>query len=250
MSNKQILLAATSMVALLGVTGPETANAHTLVSSIFGVYDAQCGSNTDCTLGTGDTSVIQMTGTGSTGYAQGYDTPSLFIDNPTSTAMTGATLTLTGFQGFENGTVSSLSLPDIAAHTILDVDWSDPQAKGDLFSFDYDDLSFSYGNPVGNFDVHFSASLGSTAIAADFSPVFGQGGSNVAGTFVGWEGLDPNGISETSYDAHNGTVSGPLAYIYTGTTGRQNAVPEPLTLSLFGAGVGALSLTRRKRKKS
>ena len=137
MSNKQILLAATSMVALLGVTGPETANAHTLVSSIFGVYDAQCGSNTDCTLGTGDTSVIQMTGTGSTGYAQGYDTPSLFIDNPTSTAMTGATLTLTGFQGFENGTVSSLSLPDIAAHTILDVDWSDPQAKGDLFSFDY-----------------------------------------------------------------------------------------------------------------
>ena len=247
MSNKQKLLTAASVAALFAVSAP---GAHAgQVASIYGVYDAQCVTNIDCTLGTGRTAVQYLTGTGSSGYPAGYDTPSLFIDNPTGASMTGITLTLTGYQGLESGVVSSISLPDIAAGTILQVVWADPQAVNDLFSFDYDDLSFGIGNPVGNFDVKFSATLtGTGPIASTFSPDNTQDGGNVAGAFVGWEGLDPTGTSETVYDNHNGTVSGPLAYIYTGTVGVQNSVPEPGTMAVLGAGLGALSFVRRRRK--
>ena len=139
---KELLMTTAAAALLLAMPYPE-ANASTVVASIFGVYDAQCASF-DCTLGTGHTAVLFRTGSGDTGFPQGYDTPSLFIDNPTTHPMTGVTLQLTGYQGLNNGKTQRIPLPDIAPGTILDVDWANVLAAGDLFSFDYDKYLRSY----------------------------------------------------------------------------------------------------------
>jgi hypothetical protein len=70
------------------------------------------------------------------------------------------------------------------------------------------------------------------AITSVFSP-----NSNFSGGFVGWEGLNPTGISETAaYDVHNGTFSGTLAQITLGTT----TVPETSTWAMMLIGFGGL----------
>jgi hypothetical protein len=255
MSLKKSLLATTSLIMVIAVE-PQVASAATIVANIFGVYDAECGTNTDCTLGTGDTAVHIFTGNPETslGFATGYDTPSLFINNPTSHPFTGGTLKLTGYQGIENGLTSQITVPTIAAGTILQIIWtgttSASQAPGDLFSFDYDDLfGASSSEDPGNFDAVFQATWNSETITSCFSPNNTQGCGNIAGDFVGWEGLNPPGFAESVYDNHSGSVEGPLANIFTGTTGSQ-VVPEPGTLALFGAGLGVLGLARRKRKST
>jgi hypothetical protein len=257
------LLATTSTAALLYMVPP--AQAGTIVASIYGSYDAECGININCTLGTG-LSLVNTTTNPSLNYGE-YDTPSLFITNPTAYAFTGVTLTATGYQGINNGKVETISLPTIAPGEILDVTWSNGYAytnAGDLFNYDYDDSYFqTTSNPacapegytfcakVGNFDVKFAATWNGQAIASDFSPDNTQDGGNQQGTFVGWEGVDPNGYAESIYDNHSGSTPGVLAYIYLGTTGVQTStVPEPGALSLLGASLGALALTRRRRKSA
>ena len=68
------LIATASVLALLALSAPQAAHAKTIVATIYGSYDAECGTNIDCTSG--------RTGyTFATNGGTQYDTPSLFIVN-------------------------------------------------------------------------------------------------------------------------------------------------------------------------
>jgi hypothetical protein len=105
---------------------------------------------------------------------------------------------------------------------------------------------------VGNFSLTLTAVISGGTFNGDsvfsvFSPT-----TNKTGGFIGFEGLDPTGLSETVYDQHSGstsTVNGELADIDIGTP---PATPLPAALPLFGTGLGVLGLLgwRRKRKAS
>lgn len=184
------------------------------------------------------------------------DSPDIVIHNTSAFAFTNVLLTLHGYQGLNNGLTQSTALPDIAAGANSPYIWNGTFAPGNLFSFDYDDsyggTPFTINDPgcalgtyycarVGNFDVTFTAMWNGQAIFSQFSPK-----TNATGGFVGWEGLDPTGLSETSaYDVHNGTVGGTLAFIDVGKPG----VPEPGTWALMLLGFGGLGAVLRRRRQ-
>jgi hypothetical protein len=263
---KSKLLATTSAVAFMALA-PVPAQASHIVGIIYGAYDAQCGSNIDCTFGHPGYAV---TGNGGTQY----DTPSLFIVNLASNthSFDNLSFTLTGYQDRNNGGVATFMLPgnvSIAPGTVYDLTWggstmnfSQTGGQGNLFQYDYDDefgaVNTCVPNPintgfcadVGNFDVHIAGTLNGNAISSSFSPDNTQDGGNQQGSFVPWIGLDQAGKSEDACcDTHQTSQPGILAFIFTGTTGNQK-VPEPVSLAILGGGLGALSMLRRRRKQS
>jgi hypothetical protein len=182
----------------------------------------------------------------------GYDTPSLIFHNTSTYDLTNAKVVLHGYQGLNNGVSKTLNLGTITAGTDYGLLWNDGYpgvVTGDLFSYDYDD---SYGVApftVGNFDVTFTAVLSGAGLLngqhvfSVFSPT-----TNATGGFVGWEGLDPNGVAENfTYDTHNGTLNGTLANI---DLGDPPSAPEPGTLTLAGFGIASmLGYAWRKRRQ-
>lgn len=180
-----------------------------------------------------------------------YDTPCLQFHNTTGFDFTSAQMVLKGYGAgtLNNGVTQTVSLPDLTANSNTNVIWNGSTVAKNLFAYDYDDEwgfqgACPFSNPidyflcaqVGNFSVTFTAMWNGQPIYSVFSPT-----TNATGTFVGWEGLDPNGWSENPlYDVHTGSLTGVLANIYVGTP--PTGVPEPGALGMFGLGTLMLGL--------
>ena len=204
-----------------------------------------------------------------------YDTASLIFNNTTGGTLIDATMTLTGYQGLNNGLTATVNLGTLGAGS-TQIFWgnlpvvSSSTVPGNLTAYDYDDEYIGTpdiindptcggggcapgGGPqwyaqVGNFSVLFTAVVSGGAydgqnVYSEFSPT-----SNVTGSFVGWEGLDPNGYSESPlYDVHSGSVTGDMANIDLGLPPPPGTVPEPASFGLVFAALAALRFSTRRR---
>jgi PEP-CTERM motif len=222
---------------------PPTAHADTIVATISGCYD--CGV---------------------------FDTASLIFNNTTGGTLNNAQIVLNGYQAANNGLTATVSLGNLGAGS-TQIFWgslpgvSSATTPGNLTAYDYDDqyIGTSHiindptcggggcapgGGPqwyaqVGNFSVTFTATVSGgafdgKAVFSVFSP-----NSNATGGFVGWEGLDPNGFSESPlYDVHTGIVTGDLANISLGVP----PVPEPSTWAMMLLGFAGLGFIAHRRK--
>ena len=200
-----------------------------------------------------------------------YDTPNLTFENTSGGNLVNAQMVLTGYQPgtLIYGITQTVNLGTLGPGN-TNYTWLDGYPgtiRGDLTSYDFDN---SYGNTpsgytnplcvvnsglcslVGNFSVTFTATIsGGTfngqPVFAVFSPT-----TNGTGGFIGWEGLDPSGLSETTYDQHSGstsTVNGTLASIDLGTP---PATPLPSSWTMMLAaltGFGFFALRAKKRNR-
>ena len=233
-----VALVATGVLALAGGVRPAQA---TIVATIQGAYDKDV-----------------------------YDTPELDFFNTSGGSFINAKMVLTGYQGLNNGVTTTVNLSDFALGQ-TDIVWGllpgfanypSVGPPGSLTSYDYDD---TYGGTthivsnslcivnsglcafVGNFKVTFTATISGGTFDGDpvfsvFSPT-----SNITGGFVGWEGLNPDGLSETTFDQHSGVLSGTMAVIQIGTP---PTVPEPSTWTMMLIGFGGLGFAAYRARKS
>ncbi|HTR12703.1 MAG TPA: PEP-CTERM sorting domain-containing protein [Roseiarcus sp.] len=198
-----------------------------------------------------------------------YDTPSLTFHNTSGGSFINATIFLHGYQGLNNGQSVLVNLGVIGPGDTIFTwgflpgfeNYPNVGPAGSLTSYDYDDtyagtpyitsdpnctIDASLCALVGNFSVTLNATISGgdfdgQAITSFFSPT-----TNYTGGFVGWEGLDPNGLSETAeYDTHVTTVGGTLAVITLGTT----AIPEPSTWAMMLSGFAGLGFAGFRAKK-
>ena len=202
-----------------------------------------------------------------------FDTPSLIFNNTTGGTLTSAQMVLNGFQGQNNGLAATVDLGTLSAGSTQFFWGTLPgvpsgTTPGNLTAYDYDDQYINTsaiindptcggagcaagGGPqwyaqVGNFSVTFTAlvsggTFNGQSVFSVFSPV-----TNATGSFVGWEGLDPNGFSESpAWDVHTGIVTGDLANIDLGVP---PPVPEPESYALMLAGFAAMGFVARRRK--
>ncbi len=206
-----------------------------------------------------------------------FDTPSLIFNNTTGGTLTNAQIVLHGYQGQNDGLTATVDLGTLAGGS-TQYFWgslpgvSSSTSPGNLTAYDYDDeyigTSAIIPDPtcggggcapgggaqwyaqVGNFNVTFTATVsggayGGDAVFSVFSP-----NSNATGGFVGWEGLDPNGFSESPlYDVHTGVVTGDLANIDLGLP-PPPGLPEPATWAMMLVGFGGLGVAMRSRRKT
>ena len=200
-----------------------------------------------------------------------YDTPELDFTNTSGGTFINAQMVLLGYQGLNNGVSLTVPLNNMGSGE-TDLVWGQlpgfanyPNVGpgGNLASYDYDDswgnTPPGYTNPacvvgaalcsdVGNFKVTFTATISGGTFNGDpvfsvFSPT-----NNYTGSFVGWEGLDPNGVSESVYDEHSGSFSGTMAIVQIGTP---PPIPEPSTWAMMLIGFGGLGFTAyRARNKA
>jgi hypothetical protein len=198
-----------------------------------------------------------------------YDTPELQITNSSGGTLTNIKMVLTGYQSgtLNFGVTQTATLNDIANGATAFEDWGSlPGSPSgtvpkNLTAYDYDDewgnSPPGYTNPncvvggslcslVGNFSVTLTATISGGAFNGDpvfsvFSPT-----NNFTGSFVGWEGLDTTGLSETTFDQHSGTFSGTMAVVQIGTP----PVPEPATWTLMLVGLGGLGFALRSGRRA
>lgn len=275
---KGTIAAVVSTATLAFAAGLNASQASTLVATVYGVYDASsCGSDGSCLS---PPAGQPLAPTLSSNGADTYDTPSLFINNNTAYSFTNVQIQLTGYQGINNGSVTDVPSNQInggtiAAETLYLLTWTggtygNPVPPGgsntsaNLFAYDYDDYYYTgqllnpacdpqgatYCSQVGNFSVLLTATWNNPAYGPSGTPIYAlfSPTTNLQGSFVGWEGVDPNGWSESNYDNHTGSEAGVLADIYVGTP--PSGVPEPSTWAMMLLGFAGLGFAsyRASRK--